>query len=128
MASTADSDAVRRLLYGGSTRSGSLSTGDIDWFVDTNSNLWLAASEAAMAEAGAAGSGITRKKVGDLEIEYSAGEWTSRSKTFRRRGIAKVSPYAGGISVADKASVESDSDRDRPEFYRGIHDLETAST
>jgi hypothetical protein len=37
-------------------------------------------------------------------------------------GIAHTSKiYAGGISVDDKDTVESDTDRVDPAFYRGIH-------
>ena len=117
---------VRRLIYGGSTRTGTLSTGDIGWFVDNAPNVWLAASEAAASEAAAYGSG--RKKVGDLEIEEgSAGGWLDLSRRLRRKGISAVSPYAGGISVADKAAQDTDSDWDRPANRLGMFDYDSVS-
>lgn len=124
--STADSDAVRRLLYGGSTRSGTLSTGDIDWFVDNASNVWLAAAEAAGAEGAAAYGQPTNKKVGDLSISRSADylRWRQLSSTLRRKGISKVTPFAGGTSKADKTARESDTDRVQSEVKVAMHDYD----
>jgi len=34
-----------------------------------------------------------------------------------------MSPYAGGISISDKDTYESDIDRVKPRFYRGMHDF-----
>lgn len=114
---------VRRLIYGGSTRSGSLSTGDIGWFVDNNANIYLAASAAAAAEGQVAGGG--RKKVGDLEIdEGAAGGWMDLSKTLRLRGIRSVSVYAGGISQSDKETQRADTDWDKPANRLGQFDYE----
>lgn len=118
---------VRRLIYGGSTRTGTLSTGDIGWFVDNAPNVWLAAAEAAASEAAAYGSG--RKKVGDLEIEEgSAGGWLDLSKRLRRKGLSSVSVYAGGISVSDKTAQTADSDWDQPANRLGMFDYETQDT
>ena len=125
MASTDDSDAVRRLLYGGSTRSGTLSTGDVDWFVDNAPNVWLAAAEAASAEA-SVNLDVVSKSVGDLRIEYGerATRYQGLSAQYRRKGIAKVTPFAGGISIADKTARESDTDRNAPAVAVGMHDYD----
>ncbi|MFA6358710.1 MAG: hypothetical protein WCY09_08665 [Candidatus Omnitrophota bacterium] len=32
-------------------------------------------------------------------------------------------PYAGGISISDKDTYESNTDRVKPRFYRGMHDF-----
>jgi hypothetical protein len=124
--STADSDAVRRLLYGGSTRSGTLSTGDIDWFVDNAPNVWLAAAEAASAES-SVNLDITSKSVGDLRIEYGdrAANFKGLAAQYRRKGISKVTPFAGGTSRADKTARESDTDRVQSEVKVGVHDFES---
>lgn len=123
MASSTSIAQIRRLIYGGSTRAGTLSTGDIGWFADNSANIWLAASQAAAAE-GAAG-GVGRKKVGDLEIdEGAAGGWLDLSKALRLRGIRSVSVYAGGISVSDKATQQADSDWDQPANKLGDFDYQ----
>ena len=126
MASSTQVAQVKRLIYGGSTRTGSLSTGDIGWFVDNAPNIWLAASEAAASEAAAYGSG--RKKVGDLEIEEgSAGGWLDLSRRLRRKGISTVAPYAGGISVSDKQTQRDDTDWDQPANRLGMFDYDAVS-
>lgn len=130
MASTSDSDTIRRHIYGGSTRSGTLSTADIDWYADNYSNLWLAASEAANAEALKAMSG-GKKKVGDLEIDVgaTAAAWNDLAKRLRVTGVRKggVSPFSGGISISDKTSNETDSDWDRTAGQLGQFDYEGGS-
>jgi hypothetical protein len=131
MASTAAAD-LRRLIYGGSTRSGSLSTGDLEWFAANRGNVWLAAAAAAEAEA-TASAGIAAKQVGDLRIQYaddSAG-YAAAADRLRAQGIRSVAPYAGGISLSDIDTVESDTDRPTPAFARGMMtnpDLDETST
>lgn len=65
------------------------------------------------------------KEVGDLKIKYS-----QRQKAFldlagqleQQSGLTGLMPYAGGISVADKETVEADSDRPKPSFRSGQFD------
>ncbi len=129
MASSTDIAQMRRLLYGGSTKSGSLSTGDIAWYFDNNGNLYLAASQAANGEQIQAIAG-GRKKVGDLEVDPSetAEGWLALSKQLRLRGVRSTKPYVGGISVDDKAAQNSDRDWDKPESKRGQFDYNSDST
>jgi len=120
-ASTSAAD-VRRLIYGGSTRSGYLSPADLVWFRANEPNLYLAAAAAAEAEAQqlvATGN----RKVGDLEISYdNSSEWRALAKQLRIRGLVRISPYSGGISVSDKDSQAADTDYDAPSFKRGQFD------
>lgn len=122
MASSTQVAQIRRLIYGGSTRTGSLSTGDIGWFADNRGNIWLAAAAAAEAEGAYAGAG--RKKVGDLEIDEGNGGWRDLAKSLRLQGLRSVKPYAGGISVSDKETQRSDSDYDQPAVRLGMFDYE----
>ncbi len=132
MASSTDIAQMRRLLYGGSTRSGSLSTDDVAWFHDNNGNLYLAASEAANAEAlNKAAQGD--RKVGDLEIKFAGAGgavdfYTQLAKRLRLRGVRSTKPYVGGSSVGDKAAQNSDRDWDKPESKRGQFDYNSDST
>ena len=121
--------SMRRYLYGGSTKSGSLSTDDLGAFVDENVNLYLAASQAANAEAMKVASG-GKKKVGDLEVDpgATAGMWTNLSKQLRLKGVRQVRPYSGGISVSDKSNRLSDTDRDAPAFKSGQFGYPGATT
>ena len=71
MATSTQIADMRRNLYGGFTKCGSLSTDDIASFFDENANVWLAAAQAANAEQQNAIAG-GRKKVGDLEVDPGA--------------------------------------------------------
>jgi len=132
MATTGNVDDMQRLLYGGSTKTGSLSTADLGWFYDNNVNVYLAASQAANAEALVKAAQGDRK-VGDLEISFAGAGggvdfYTKLSKELRLRGVRQVKPYSGGISIDDKVAREGDSDWDRPESRRGQFDYNGGST
>ena len=122
MTTSTKAHPIRRLLYGGSTRTGNLSTADLEWFIDDKPNVYLAASAAALSEAqnyAARGNRV----VGDLEIDYvgqggTVQVWQDLSARLRLQGIRTVKPYSGGISVTDKANREAQTDYDRPAFSR----------
>ena len=130
MASTADADTVRRLIYGGSTRTGTLSTGDINWFVDANPNVYLAASEAAFAEYAVEAGQPTNKAVGDISIGRSADylRYRELAQNLRRRGLRSVKPYAGGLTRSSKDTERDDSDRVPPAFAVGQFDNPRSSS
>lgn len=113
MASTADQDYVRILVYGGSTRSGTVSVADIGTVLDDSVNVYLAASRIALAEA-ANLARQTNLKVGDLSITrigIEAAQYRTLSKDLRKQGVRSVKPFAGGISQAQKDTNENNSDR-----------------
>ncbi len=65
------------------------------------------------------------KSVGDLSISYSqlGKNYTDLATRLRRTASLQLAtPYAGGISIADKDAVEDDDDRVRPGFKIGMHD------
>jgi len=123
MASTAAAD-IRRLIYGGSGSSGSLSTGDLEWFRSNNVNLYIGAAAAAGAEAAKAYASPTYKTVGDLSIGQSGIylRYRALEKQLRAQGVRRIAPYAGGISVAGKDSDYADSDMVTPVFRVGQFD------
>lgn len=64
---------------------------------------------------------LVDKAVGDLRVSYSqrAQQYTDLIADLEKRAArAAASPYAGGISVADKARRAADSDRVAPAFER----------
>lgn len=130
MATTGNIDDLQRHLYGGSTRTGTLSTADLGAYADENANIFLAAEQAAYAEMQEAIAG-GRKKVGDLEVDpsMSAASWQRLGKQLRLRGVRRgVKPYAGGVSIADKVATERDVDWSPPESRRGQFDYDGGST
>lgn len=108
------------------TSSGSAKFTDefLDYLYDNSANIWYAAAEAADMLAGqVAGSG-SRRKVGDLEIDYggTASEWRLTAQRWRMRGARGMKPFAGGITRSDKDTEKADSGRAAPAFSVGMHD------
>jgi hypothetical protein len=65
------------------------------------------------------------KSVGDLSISYGdlAKSFADLAQRLRRTASLQLAaPYAGGISIDDKESVEDDSDRVVPAFRVGMHE------
>lgn len=134
---TDPSDAVRALVgdVGTSTSATYLDDAEYDFFIAETASKYSAAALAANALAGlfagaaasASGSGYVEKTVGDLKIKKSdavqiAAGYRAMAHEFGIRAAAGISPYAGGISASDKDAVESDTDRVRPSFLRGLYE------
>ena len=85
MTTSTKAHPIRRLLYAGSTRTGTLSTADLEWFIDNKPNVWLAASAAALSEAQYYAA-LGNRKVGDLGVDYggAVAEWRLLSNRLRR--------------------------------------------
>lgn len=75
---------------------------------------------------------ISDLKVGDLSISYS-----QRAKDYREMAArlwvlaaraAVRTPYAGGISIADKEIDQDNTDRVQPAFSVGMHSVGTVTT
>jgi hypothetical protein len=110
---------------------------EIEWLLTQEANIYRAAAAAcdqlAVAIAGsittASGAGpISRKKVGNLELQYATGsgrtakDYEGLAKMLRARGSGRNVPFAGGISVADKEARATDEDRPSDAFARGQFD------
>ena len=103
---------------------------EIQYYIDTHSNVLLAAAAAA-DQLGARFAGDPKsKKVGDLEIDYGD---EGRSKVFMdvakrlraqvsRRGGANL--FAGGLSESEKVTEEAKVDKVQPTFTIGQDDNE----
>jgi ABC-type lipoprotein release transport system permease subunit len=83
---------------------------------------------AAVIVARAVAASFARKSdrsVGDLSISYSQRftQYQELAERLEREATFKsVSPYAGGISVADKEAVANNTDRVTPAMRVGVHD------
>jgi hypothetical protein len=139
---TVTRDAVRLLVGDVSTSTSGeyLANADYDFFVAQTSNTYVAAQLAANslaalftgAASSAGASGFVEKKVGDLTLKKA--DATNLAKTYQqlsvklqRMAASGMTPYAGGISASDKASVENETDRVRPRFEGGAFDNPSAS-
>lgn len=94
---------------------------------------WVNRDLAAAACAEMVGAYYARKvdkTAGKLSISMSQASehYFGLAKRLRMEVALGAKPYAGGISVSDKESEESDSDRVAPAFSVGIFDHGAASS
>lgn len=118
-------DALRLLLRDTSSGAALFQDEELTYFIGASPNTYFAASMAADVAA-ARYTALGQKSVGDLSISYPAAaqDWQAMSKKWASLGALSAVPFSGGISVAGKASEESDSDRDAPSFKRGQFDFQ----
>ena len=132
--SGSNTDAVRLLVHDLSTSTGAelLADAEYTFFINRTNTLDEAAEQAALALA-AKYSGDADKAVGDLKISLSqkAKAYLALASQLGTQSaeasLVSVSPYLGGRSLADKQSVESDTDRAAPSFTRNQFDFPGAA-
>lgn len=116
-------DKVRLLTGDTDTADELLVDAEINLITGQSGSIWSMAADACLAIA----SKFSRhadQTVGSLSYDFSqrAEQYKMRALDLRRRAVALVTPWAGGISIADKQTQEDDSDRVRPAFARGQHE------
>lgn len=128
--SASDNDEVRFLVGDTETTDQLVQDEEIAYAVAEESNNRYAASRIARSIA-AKFSRKVDKNIGDLKISYSrryqqyldmADELKADASTFG------VIPYAGGITISDKESVEKNPDRVSPSFSKNMHDNPSSRT
>lgn len=116
-----DRDKVRFLIGDTDTNDQQVSDEEIAYLLTSEGSVPGAAVAAVQALI-AKFSRLVDKSVGDLSISYSqrVGQYEKLLRQLvQRRALRTGTPYAGGISESDKDTVEADTDRVRPEFYKG---------
>jgi len=100
---------------------------EIDAMLSNYSNATRAAAECAFAIAGKFARRAD-KSAGRLRIagSQSADAYERLGKRLLVQVGLEAAPYAGGISISDKQTDESDTDRVAPSFTRGMHDFPNA--
>jgi hypothetical protein len=119
-------DAVRLLIFDTDTTGGKakLSDEEIQFYINRNSHVSLAAAEAAEAVAAKYAPAGTSKQVGDLKIEGQGVTYRELARSLRGQAARRAGSgvYAGGTSIADKKAQEDDTDRIQPEVKVGQDD------
>lgn len=108
---------IRLTLQDHSSASYRLEDEEIDAILSDEGSKYLSA--AACAEIlGARYATASDKTIGKLSISQSgqSERYYALAKTLRRRATLFASPFAGGVSVSQKDSERSDSDRVQPAF------------
>lgn len=121
--SKSDKDKVRFLIGDTDANAPLLGDPEITYLI-TEEGTPVRASIAAAVAISAKFSRLSDESVGDVSKSYSqrAEQYKKLADQLRQRQAEKsVCPYAGGISVADKQSVEGNTDRVDPAFYRDLH-------
>ena len=118
-----DRDKIRLLVGDTDTNEQLVADEAIAWALTEEGNIYLAA--AIIAESIA--STFARKadtSVGDIKINCStmASNYMAKAADLRKRANKKtfVSPYAGGLSKAEKLASSQSDDLVKPEFKKGM--------
>ena len=108
---------VRLRLSDTSSSNYRLENEEIQAYLDTYTNKYLAAASAA-EQVAAYYAGRSDKTIGKLSISQGSGSdrYFSLAKTLRREAMLCATPYAGGISMDDKATAQQDTDNVAPAF------------
>lgn len=93
---------------------------EIDWVQTQEMNAYMMAARCC-DELVAKYGNVAMKKIGDLSITYGKF-YAELAASLRSRGEGYQTPYAGGISLADKLAQEADPDWIAPRAFRGEFD------
>lgn len=120
-------DAVRLHIQDVNVSDQLFSDEEIAYFLSTEGdNVRLAASQAAYALSFKFNR-LADRNIGDLKVAYlhRAENYLKMAQALKNEASARfASPYCGGISIADKDAVISDTDRVNPSFRKGMHDAD----
>lgn len=123
--SSVTADALKLLIGDLSTSSSGelLKSAECTYFLTAYGSARAAAPHAARAVAAMFADQVGRT-VGDLRVDAQQKfeHYNTLAASLERQSALTGVPYAGGISIADKQSVESDTDRVAPAFRIGVHD------
>lgn len=111
-------DLVRILI---NDTTGLLSDETINYFLTSEPNVWYAAAMCAETIGGQQ-SQSGDMTVGDLSIRRVVSEYRNLAKQLRSRGSRGAVPFAGGLTLSDKDTEKTDTDRVPPAFSIGMHD------
>lgn len=117
-------DEIRFLVGDTDTTDQQVTDEEIAYAAANEANNQLAAARIARALA-AKYSRKADKSVGDLSISYSQmakSFWDLATKLESSGSISGAAPYAGGISISDKQTVQDNTDRFVPSFKKGKFD------
>lgn len=90
---------------------------EVDWQLTQEANVYMAAAllcDVLVMRAG----GIKSKKISEFAVQYDTKFYMSLAGELRARGMGHQVPYAGGISISDKARQEGDTDAVPPKITR----------
>lgn len=115
-------DAVRLMIPDITAGAPLITDESIAFFLsESGQNVYRAAAHCCRA-LGSANAG-TAMSVGDLSISGLADSWGTKAKRLDVLADMGATPYAGGITLSDKNTDQSDSDLVQPVFTRTQDDI-----
>jgi hypothetical protein len=122
---TVAADELKLLIGDLSTSSSGelLKSAECSYFIARFGTAKAAAPHAARAVAAMFADQVG-KSVGDmrLDAQQKFEQYITLAASLERSASISAVPFAGGISVSQKRSVENDTDRVIPSFNVGLHD------
>jgi len=115
-----DRDAVRLQIGDTDTNDQQLTDSEVAYYLSENGSV-IGAAFGAVSAIIAKYARLVDEAVGDLKVSYSqrlAAYKELRSQLKSRRAVKHGMPVAGGLSLARKETVESDTDRVAPAIER----------
>ncbi len=121
--STSNRDAVRYLTGETDTNNQTTSDEEIAFQLSQEGGIYAAAVAVATALA-AKYAGLADASFGPSRVAYSqkSAGYLKLVKELRAKVGLRATPFAGGISIADKNTREQDTDRVQPTFSKGMFD------
>lgn len=124
---SSDLYAVRRLIGDVVQDDPQIFDGEILFFLTQRSSIYGAAAMACQAIAAQYSRKVNNSTPGGLQTQYAqqAEAYAKQAQAWERYAATRgsgISPYAGGIEVSDKVSVQSNTNRVRPSFNIGMTD------
>lgn len=121
-------DAVRFLIQDTDVAFGKVTDAEIAFALTENANCYAAAAAICDTLAVRAGN-VSSRSVDDTSVSYTADFYKDLSaKLWSQAKSGYETPFCGGISVADKATTETDSDRTPSDFTRGMFENPAAES
>lgn len=112
---------VRLLIQDNRTARQLLQDEEIEQFINSEANIYMAAAACCDSLVAIAGTQKS-KKISEFQITYDAGFYRELAAQLRARGQGHQTPYAGGISIADKLAQQENTDWVPPAVSRGLDD------
>ena len=115
-------DKVRFLIQDTIVASAILQDEEIDFMLTEYPNYKMAAANCADVISSKMASAAQERTIGNLKLVYAdkAKKYAELANRLRMQASKVVLPYAGGISKADKDTINQDTDRVEPSFRRGM--------
>ena len=121
---TSEKDAIRLEIADTDQNNQLLQDEEIVWAISQERNFWAAAARCCEM--------VSRDRLNkadvrlgrNMQVQYSktAEQYYNMAKDLRRKAMGTVPPYVGGMNVADKQAIQTDTSLVAPAFARDMQE------